>query len=70
MKNPKNTQIFLANNQVNRLKEKIFIEKFKIIYFKKPIELILNDFAQCHIDLGKSEAENIKLEDEIRILKS
>ena len=40
------------NEQINK---EFFIANFKKLYIKKPIDEILNDFANCHLELGYLE---------------
>ena len=52
--NEKNTAspVQTENEQINKA---FFIANFKNLYLKKPIDEILNDFANCSLELGSLE---------------
>lgn len=45
-----------------------FEKTFKEIYLQQPIEKILNDFLQCHLDLSKYLMEESEREEQLTIL--
>ena len=40
------------NEQINKT---LFVANFKKLYLKMPIDEILNDFANCYLELGNLE---------------
>lgn len=45
-----------------------FEKTFKEIYLQQPIEKILNDFLQCHLDLSKYLMEESEREEQLTML--
>ncbi len=54
LNNEKNTvsPVQTENEQINKT---LFVANFKKLYLKMPIDEILNDFANCYLELGNLE---------------
>lgn len=55
-------------NNPNLQANAVFIENFKKLYSQQSIETILNDFANCYLEVSKYESLELDREESLNLL--
>lgn len=55
MQNQKKNTVSPVQTENEQINKAFFIANFKNLYLKMPIDEILNDFANCYLELGNLE---------------